>query len=407
MEYDILLCDLDAFFASVEQRDNPELRDKPVIVGGRPEHRGVVSTCSYQARAFGVRSAMPMSQAMRLCPQAVVLAGDMRKYQEVSRQVTKIYAHYACALEIVSIDEAYVAVPRGLGQEMGCLIRSRVRNELQLPVSVGVSVNKLLAKIACGLAKPDGIRCLLPGQVEEVLWPMPVETLPGVGPNTAKRLHDAGIRTISQLAQCSPDHLQAKLGKFGPVLYMYAHGIDERPLETEREVKSVSEEITFPEDKHDPAEVIATLALLSEEVGFRLRKHGLWAKTVTLKLRFSDFSTITRSKTLSEPVNTDSTIYHVARQLFVEHKGRPPWRLAGVQASNLVRDHLNQLNMLHGPDEVREERISRAADELRKKYGRPVLHRAGTVLLAKGERFVSGGKSKKPDGLSPCHVKPS
>ncbi|MEW6244326.1 MAG: DNA polymerase IV [Bacillota bacterium] len=396
MEYDILLCDLDAFFASVEQRDNPELRDKPVIVGGRPEHRGVVSTCSYQARAFGVRSAMPMSQAIRLCPHAIVLPGNMRKYQEISRQVTEIYAQYACALEAVSIDEAYIAVPAGLGKEIGYSIRSRVREELRLPVSVGVSVNKLLAKIACGLAKPDGIRCLFPGQVEEVLWPMPVEKLPGVGPSTAKRLHDSGIRTIGQLAQCSAQHLRAKLGKFGPVLHMYAHGIDDRPLEAEREARSISEEMTFPEDKHDPAEVIAMLALLSEEVGFRLRKYGLWAKTVTLKLRFSDFSTITRSKTLSEPVNTDSTIYHVARQLFVENKGRPPWRLAGVQASNLVRDHASQITMLHGQDELREERLARAADELRKKYGRPVLHRAGTVLLAKGERSASGSKPRKP-----------
>jgi DNA polymerase IV len=245
---DILLCDLDAFFASVEQRDKPELRGKPVIVGGRPESRGVVSTCSYEARAYGVRSAMPMKKALALCPRAEVLRGNMARYLEVSRQVRQIFGQFTPQIELVSIDEAYLAVPAGSGCAVGEAIHLAVRKELGLPISVGVSVNKLLAKIACELAKPDKVDTLWPEEVAERLWPLPIRVLPGIGPVTEKNLQLLGIKTIKELAACPVSSLERILGKNTGTVLDFARGIDHRELELEHEVKSISEETTFAED---------------------------------------------------------------------------------------------------------------------------------------------------------------
>lgn len=372
---EILLCDLDAFFAAVEQRDRPELRGLPVIIGGSPETRGVVSTCSYEARRYGVHSAMPMRRAVQLCPRAVFLPGNMPRYAAVSRKVMAILERFTPDIEPVSIDEAYLAVPPGSGLETAGEIRRLVRAELDLPISAGVSVNKLLAKIACDLAKPDGRRALWPEDVPAVLWPMPVRTLPGIGPAAAERLHRAGLNTVGDLAAASAERLTGLLGSAAPAFHAFAHGRDDRELALFQETKSVSEETTFPQDVSDPEEVLASLMELSEGVGFRLRAGGWRARTISMKLRFADFKTITRDSTLRESTARDSVIYRVVRDLFTRHRGVPPWRLVGVRASGLER--WEQLSLLPPEQkEIAEGRVGQIQDTLRRKYGRDMLFRA-------------------------------
>jgi DNA polymerase IV len=383
---DILLCDLDAFYASVEQRDKPELRGKPVIVGGSPESRGVVSTCSYEARAFGVRSAMPMKKALALCPRAEVLRGNMARYLEVSRQVRQIFGQFTPQIELVSIDEAYLAVPAGSGCAVGEAIHLAVRKELGLPISVGVSVNKLLAKIACELAKPDKVGTLWLEEVAERLWPLPIRVLPGIGPVTEKNLQLLGIKTIKELAACPVSSLERILGKNTATVLDFARGIDHRELELEHEVKSISEETTFAEDLNDQDAILAVLLELSAGVGYRLRRAGFLSRTVTLKLRFGDFRTITRSRTLPEPVDGDSEIYRTVRELFREHSGKPPWRLVGVQASGFELGR--QLSLLTPSEaEEKEKKLIQTRDRLRKKYGSEVIIQAKRL------------KRKPPKGL--------
>jgi DNA polymerase IV len=381
---DILLCDLDAFYASVEQRDKPELRGKPVIIGGSPESRGVVSTCSYEARAYGVRSAMPMKKALALCPRAEVLRGNMARYLEVSRQVRQIFGQFTPQIELVSIDEAYLAVPAGSGCAVGETIHLAVRKELGLPISVGVSVNKLLAKIACELAKPDKVDTLWPEEVAERLWPLPIRVLPGIGPVTEKNLQLLGIKTVKELAACPVSSLERILGKNTGTVLDFARGIDHRELEIEHEVKSISEETTFPEDLADREAILAVLLELSAGVGYRLRRAGFLSRTITLKLRYGDFRTITRSRTLPETVDGDSEIYRTVRELFREHSGKPPWRLVGVQASGFELGR--QLSLLTPSEaEEKEKKLIQTRDRLRNKYGSEVIFQ-GKRLPAKKKR---------------------
>lgn len=372
---DILLCDLDAFFASVEQRDNPGLRGKPVIVGGSPESRGVVSTCSYEARAYGVRSAMPMKKALVLCPHAEVLHGRMARYLEVSRQVRQIFELFTPDIELVSIDEAYLALPAGTGCAVGKNIHHAVKKELDLPISVGVSANKLLAKIACEMAKPDKVGALWPEEITEKLWPLSIRVLPGIGAVTEKNLQRLGIKTVRDLATCQPASLQRVLGKNRQTILDFASGIDNRIIEPEHEVKSISEETTFPADLYDRDTVLAILLELSTGVGYRLRRAGFLSRTITLKLRYSDFRTITRSRTLPEPVSGDRDIYRQIKELFQQHSSKPPWRLVGVQASGLEQGH--QLSLLSPTvEEEKEAKLTLARDQLRKKYGFEVIIQA-------------------------------
>ncbi len=372
---DILLCDLDAFYASVEQRDHPRLRDRPVIVGGDPRERGVVSTCSYQARKFGVRSAMPVKKALEFCPQAVLMPVNMPRYLKISGQVREILKRFTPDIEHVSIDEAYLAVKNEAGFKIGEAIRTAIRNELQLPISVGVSKNKLLAKVACNLAKPDNIRTLWPKQVPELFWPLPVTVIPGIGPVTGKKLNSYGISTVCDLARFPVDSLTTLLGKNGLVLQQFACGMDHRELELERNLKSISEETTFSEDIFEREQMFIVLHELSEGVGYRLRGEQFSARTITLKLRFSDFRTITRSRTQCEPVNTDFDIYRIASDLFIGHCGKPPWRLVGVKASGFERGV--QISLLPPtPAERKEQRLMQVKDQLRKKYEIGVLYQA-------------------------------
>lgn len=367
---DILLCDLDAFYASVEQIDRPELQGQPVIVGGDPEGRGVVSTCSYEARKFGVRSAMSMKKAVEFCPDAVVLPVNMKRYREMSGQVFAIFERYSPDIEPVSIDEAYLGLKKGEGEIAARAIRAAVKEELSLPISIGVSMNKLLAKIACEQAKPDNVQTFWFDEVPGRLWPLPVKILPGVGPATEKKLLRYGIKTVGDLTGFSDDSLHSFLGKSGLALKKYAMGQDERKIETDHERKSISEETTFPKDVFDREKILQVLLKLSEEVGYRLRSKGLEAKTISLKLRFADFKTITRDLTLSEATNRDAEIYHRVEKLFLRYSGKPPWRLVGVKASGF--EESKQLSLLSSNCE-NERKITRIKDRLRDKYGREIL----------------------------------
>jgi DNA polymerase-4 len=383
---DILLCDLDAFFASVEQLDNPELKGRPVVVGGDPDSRGVVSTCSYEARQYGVRSAMPMKKALGLCPGAIVLPVNMTRYKEVSEQVIEIFGRFTPDIEQVSIDEAYLAVRAGTGLETARKIRFAVREELGLPLSIGVSINKLLAKIACSLAKPDGIRALYPEDVEKVLWPLPVRFLPGAGPVTERKLNAFGIKTVGELASFPLEALKSIAGSAAAAaeLKEYASGRDSRKLELNAGRKSISEEITFSQDIHEKDYILTVLFDLASEVGYRLRSKGLKARTVGLKLKFPDLSIKTRSLTLPEATASDEKIFKSVVDLFTRCCGNPPWRLVGIRASGLERER--QLSLIPGGDPG-EEKITPVLDMLRQRYGRDAVFRGRRLLLLRKNDF--------------------
>lgn len=366
---DILLCDLDAFFASVEQLDHPELRGKPVIVGGDPDKRGVVSTCSYEARKFGVRSAMPLKTAQRLCPNAVFLKVNMPRYKEFSNKVLNIYQRFTDLIEVVSIDEAYLEVKKGHGKNIALEIKRAVQEELGLTVSVGVSCNKLLAKIASNMGKPNGLKSLWPNEATKVLKNCSVRIIPGIGPKTAKKLALYNIKTVADLRSRSLDWFIDHFGSRGEEIYQFAHWIDERPLVLDRERKSIGEEITFSEDIIDKDELTSVLSHISEKVGYRLRRTGYHARTLTIKVRYPDFKTVTRSKT-TDRIYTDWDIFELALDLYNSLKNRRPVRLLGIQVSNFGKDI--QLSMFNEKDE-KMIKLADLVDQLNDKYGKKVI----------------------------------
>jgi DNA polymerase-4 len=337
----ILHVDMDAFYAAIEQRDRPELRGLPVIVGGTPEGRGVVSTASYEARKFGIHSAMPAVRARRLCPDGVFLGGDIRKYIAVSRQVMEILRRHAEQIEQVSIDEAFLdvtdrAAKIAEGERVAIRIKREIREELRLTASVGVGPNEFLAKLGSDLRKPDGLVAIRPEEAERFLASLPVVKLWGVGPKTERRLQAAGFRTIGDVAQAPIDQLRRLLGAWGDVIYELACGIDERPVATSHETKSVSAENTFARDLFDIKEMRRALSDLSREVARRLRDDELRAKTIAIKVRFGDFRTLTRQVTLTEATDSAQVIRAAAYRLLdeVERNARGV-RLLGVRGSSV------------------------------------------------------------------------
>ena len=306
----IIHADLDAFYAAVEQLDNPELRGKPVLVGGRPENRGVVATASYEARVFGVRSAMPMRTAVRNCPQGIIVAPRFTRYREMSRQVMDVFRSFTEIVEPLSLDEAYLDIsevvdetqgrwPLGLALEL----KRRVYAETGLTVSVGVSVSKSVSKIASDLDKPDGLVVVPPGDEAEFLAPLPVGKLWGIGPKTAERLKSEGIDTIGMLAGQPPEWFQRVFGQRAEAVRLRAAGLDDEPVHTERVTKSVSSETTFPNDLGDAAELRRVLEELAGGVAGSLERKGLQGRTVTVKMRLADFTTFSRQSTLAAPSN--------------------------------------------------------------------------------------------------------
>lgn len=387
----ILHVDMDAFFAAIEQLDHPELRGRPVIVGARPEERGVVATCSYEARRFGVRSAMPSATAARLCPEGIFVPTRHERYSEVSRQVMAVFRELTPLVEPVSVDEAFldigglvgggadpVAVARGL--------KRRIREQTGLTTSVGIAPNKFLAKLASDMEKPDGLT-LVPFDPERILAflaPLPVGRIWGVGARTAEQLARHGLRHIGQMQQLSSDTLARYCGPtFGPRLWHLARGIDERPVEAgPREEKSISSEETFAADIGDPERLRAELIPLVEKVARRLRQADFLARTIQLKLRFADFRTITRQQSLPQPTASDRVLIAAALALFARQNLPQPLRLVGFGVSGLVEREggmaLHQPSLFADdttPDPARERALDQAVDKLRTLYGDRILRR--------------------------------
>jgi DNA polymerase-4 len=378
----VLLCDLDAFYASVEQRDNPEYRGKPLIVGGNPGSRGVVSTCSYEARAFGVRSAMPLATARRLCPGAVFVEPDMAKYQAVSGQFLEVLDRYTPDVEAVSIDEAYLEVrgPEGRGVEVARDLRAQVKRDLGITVSVGIAINKFLAKLAAKMAKPDGLREIDPKDAERFLEPLDVGVLPGIGERTGSKLRAMGIRRVGDLKGMPPSFFKTHFGSRGRAMMEFCRGVDQRELELGSDPKSMSEETTFSRDVADMNTLSSTLLGLAEALGYRLRSSGFMARTVTLKLRTEDFESTSRSKSLRSPTADDMLLYQAARDLLGAGTGTKRVRLTGIQVSNLVsrRDALHQGDLFEDSQaSQRQEALLETMDHLRRRFGMQVIRRAG------------------------------
>lgn len=373
----IIHVDMDAFYAAIEQRDRPELRGRPVIVGGRPRARGVVAAASYEAREFGIRSAMPSARAVRLCPRAVFLPVDMRKYAQVSQQMMAILRRHSERIEQVSIDEAFLEVTDRVrdfaqAEQLARRIKQEIRRELRLTASVGVGPNKFLAKLGSELRKPDGLVVIRPAEAEGFLDPLPVGRLWGVGPKTEKRLAEAGLKTIGQVATAPVEQLRRLLGAWADVVHELARGDDDRPVETERETKSVSSETTFPDDLHELKDLRRSLSELSEEVATRLRDEELRARTIAIKVRFGDFRTITRQTRLGEATDRAEVIRKTVYGLLDAVEGRDQGiRLLGVRGS-VLESGPRQLS-LFDPQVQRRGELQRSISYLRQRYGRDAV----------------------------------
>jgi DNA polymerase IV len=377
----ILHADLDAFYASVEVLDDPSLRGKPVIVGGDPNARGVVSAASYEARAFGVHSAMPLRTAHRLCPSGVFLPGRFDRYRELSRQVMRIFASYTPQVEPISLDEAFMDVTAsraafGDGETIARSLKERVLDEAGLVVSVGVATNKLCAKVASDLRKPDALVVVPPGGEAAFLAPLPVTRLWGVGPKTRQTLADYGVATIGQLAAMPEGTLRRRFGIYGAELRLRALGVDPSKVSSGAAPKSIGHELTFNHDVTDPARLEATLLDLAESVATRLRNHHMAAGAVQLKLRYEGFDTITRQAPLGHQARDSEPLYQLAVSLL--HKSLSPERavrLIGLTAIHL--SEVQQLTLFDAPD--RTDRIAQSIDAVRERFGEKAITRARLI----------------------------
>jgi DNA polymerase-4 len=375
----ILHIDMDAFFASVEQRDRPELRGKPVVVGAPPDQRGVVSTCSYEARVFGIRSAMPSREAYRRCPHAIFLPPDIARYDEASRQVFEIFERFSPLIEPVSCDEAFIDVTGahalfGSGEEIAKQIRATIRKEVGLTASIGVAHNKFLAKLGSERAKPDGL-FVVPQTREAVirfLGAMKVSSLWGVGKVTGDALRRAGYQTVADLQKGDPRKLERLFGAhFMERIMALAFGEDSRAVETDTAEKSLSREYTFLTDCSDREEIRNVIRGLVDDVGQRVRRHGVYATTGRMKLRWADFKTITRQAPFEVPVCDDFSFRALAFSLFDAEPLIHPVRLIGFGVTGLTSHSREQLTLFDDgkADRAKREKLCRAVDALRAKFG--------------------------------------
>ncbi len=370
----ILHVDMDAFFVSVELLARPELRGKPVVVGGRPDQRGVVSAASYEARKFGIQSAMPLRTAARLCPHAVFLDGHHEKYSEWSDRVASILARFSPIVEMVSIDEAYLdlaGTERLHGPPLAAadkLLRS-ITQTTSLPCSGGLATTRLVAKVASEQAKPRGLVWVAPGMEARFLAPLRIRKIPGIGEVTERALHALGIETVEQLASHSQEKLEKIFGQWGDALYRKARGGDAYEFLIDAEPKSISHNHTFGEDTDNVPELESLLSHLSQKACKRLREAGLSARTLTLTIRYAGFETHTRSKTLQGPVRLDNDIFAVFLDLFREHRdAKRKVRLLGVALSGLSHG-AEQLDLLEAERREKLEKLTKATDRLRDKFG--------------------------------------
>ena len=372
---------MDAFYASIEERDRPELAGQPVIVGGG-RTRGVVSAASYEARRYGIKSAMPIAQALRLCPKGVFLSCDMPRYVAVSRRIRGIFQAYTPVVQPLSLDEAFLDVTgsrtlHGDAPTIGRQIKARIRRELDLPASVGVAPNKFLAKLASDIDKPDGFVVVTPDSVEGFLATLPVERIPGVGKVGQKILHELGVLTIAELRTISIEVLLNRLGSFGYTLENLARGRDDSPVVPDAAAKSIGAETTFPHDIGDPDAVAEVLRSLAEDVGRRLRREELKAGRVEIKVRFADFATSTRSRTLGEPTSTDQVLIETALALLHERLEQSinEVRLVGIQTGKLTPATFTQLDLFGDAADEKHRNIDSAVDRIRDRFGRGSIRR--------------------------------
>jgi DNA polymerase IV len=380
----ILHVDMDAFFVSVEEVLDPSLKGKPVIVGGRAEGRGVVAAASYVARRYGIHSAMPIAQAKRLCPHAIFLGGSQRRYSEYSVRVFEILRRYSPLVEPMSLDEAFVDLTgcerlHGPVLETGEKIRNEIRDELGLNASVGIASNKLLAKIASAYCKPNGMLWIAPGMEQRFLAGLPIRRIPGIGPKGGAELRRMGIKSAGDLARLPIESLEEAYGKWGTSLYRKARGISESPVICETaDPRSISRETTLETDSADPLFLESTLSYLTEKVAGQLRENKLFARTVTLKLRYSDFKTVTRSKTLEMPTAEDHTLFKTGAGLFRKlftHRARV--RLIGIAFTSLTTTSGRQEDLFDHKGGQCWDNLYQGIDRIRHKYGfRSILRAA-------------------------------
>jgi DNA polymerase-4 len=382
----IIHVDMDAFYAAVEQLDFPALRGKPVIVGGDPSGRGVVSTASYEARKFGPHSAMPMAQAIRLCPQAIVRPVRMKRYVEVSRQIQEIFHQFTPLVEPLSLDEAFLDVTGsrllfGEASAIAAQIKKRIRDETQLTASVGVAPNKFLAKLASDLDKPDGTVIVETADIQRILDPLPVRRMWGIGRVTEQICLHNNLRTVGDLRRLTEARLVDLLGEYGESLYRLSRGIDDRPVVPDSAAKSVGTESTFPQDVIDRRELHRYFAAQVDEVSWRLRRAGIEAATMTLKLRFPDFKTITRAESFDPPSALFAELWEVADQLFAQHVAShdKPIRLLGITASNLRPAGTGQGVLFSPTDHGRHAAVDQVGDQIRRRFGYDAFQRGGAL----------------------------
>lgn len=381
----IIHMDMDAFFAAIEQRNNPKYRGMPVVVGADPREgkgRGVVSTCSYEARKFGIHSAMPISIAYRKCPNAIFLPVNMEEYQRESQKIQDILNEFTPQIEWISIDEAFLDITGsyhlfGTPYETGLLLKSRIKEMTGLTASVGIAPNKFVAKIASDLKKPDGLVEITREFLLAFLWPLEVSKIWGIGKKGTAILNEMGIYTIGELAQRNVKELVKIFGKNGEQIWQLANGIDEREVETEREIKSISNEFTFQQDTDNKERIESILLSLCEKVSGRLRSEGLKAKTITLKIRLDNFETYNRAVTIDSPTNFADIIFGEIKNIYnnFQTKGRKI-RLLGVKTSNFSL-HKSQRGLFNKKREEQREKIHKAIEKIKDKFGEDAIYRRG------------------------------
>jgi DNA polymerase-4 len=405
----ILHVDMDAFFVSVELLERPELRGKAVIVGGGPNQRGVVTSASYEARKYGVHSAMPLRTAGKLCPHGIFLDGHHRKYAEWSDRIATILAKFSPIVEMVSIDEAYLdfsGTERLHGPPLAAtdkLLRMITRTT-GLPCSGGLAATRLVAKVASDQAKPRGLLWVAPGSEARFLAPLPVCKIPGIGEVTERSLRALGIETVEQLAALAPEKLEKIFGQWGTALYRKARGGDSYEFVIDAEPKSISHNHTFGEDTNETEALLSMLSHLSQKACKRLREAGLATRTLTLTIRYTGFDTYTRAKTLAEPTQLDTDIFAVFQNLFHEHRNRKRTiRLLGVSLGGLSHGS-EQLDLLDTERRAKLEKLTRAADRLRDRFGFDSVQFGGSMRHEAANANEGWGRRDKPqrkDGEDP------
>jgi len=382
----ILHADMDQFFAAVEQLDQPELRGKPILVGGLPHERGVVSTASYEARRFGCHSAMPMAQAIRLCPHAIVVPVRMERYVEVSRHIFEILAQFTPLVEPLSIDEAFLDVTGsirllGSAEAIGREVKHCIKTETQLTASVGVAPNLFLAKLASDLEKPDGLTLVKPDHVQAFLDPLSISRLWGAGKATQAQFEAMGVHTFAEARQLSESQLRKHFGKSGTQFYQLVRGIDDRCVTPDHEAKSISHEITFPVDILDRDCLRRVLLDQTDQVARRLRRQHLLARTVTLKIRYHDFTTITRRTTLPSATDQTDVLWETAAQLFEAwcRQASMAVRLLGMGVTQLTQTGGEQLTLFDQDRSTRTRQLDKTLDAIRDRFGRYAVNRGASL----------------------------